>query len=122
MKQRYDKIPIRTVDTDVIVLAVTSAQRINITELWIAFCARKNFRYLPTHEMANALCLDRCVTLQCLMPSDSVVVTCCHILEAGANGLHGTCGVSMMKSHQLFVLWLLPRRPQMIGCVHWNDC
>ena len=35
MKQGYDKIPIRTVDTDVVVLAVTSAQRLNITELWI---------------------------------------------------------------------------------------
>ena len=63
MKQGYDKIPIHTVDTDVVVLAVTSAQRLNITELWIAFGARKNFQYLPAHEMAKALGLDRCVTL-----------------------------------------------------------
>ena len=64
MKQGYDKITdTRTVDTDVVVLAVTSAQRLNITELWIAFGARNNFRYLPAHEMANALGLDRCVTL-----------------------------------------------------------
>ena len=63
MKQGNDKIPIHTVDTDVVVLAVTSAQCLNITELWIAFAARKNFRYLPAHKMANALGLDRCVTL-----------------------------------------------------------
>ena len=63
MNQRYDKIPIRTVDTDVVVLAVTSAQRLNITELWIAFGARKNFLYLPAHEMASALGLNRFVTL-----------------------------------------------------------
>ena len=62
MKQGYDKIPIHTVDTDVVILAVTSAQRLNITELWIAFGARKNFRYLPAHKMANALGMDRCVT------------------------------------------------------------
>ena len=61
--QGYDKIPIRRVDTDVVVLAVTSAQRLNITELWIAFCALKNFRYLPAHEMTNALGPDQCVTL-----------------------------------------------------------
>ena len=54
MKQGYDKIPIRTVDADVVVLVVTSAQRLNITELWITFGARKNFRYLPAHEMASA--------------------------------------------------------------------
>ena len=38
---------------------MTSAQRLNITELWIAIGARKKFRYL----LANALGLDRCVTL-----------------------------------------------------------
>ena len=54
-------VSIRTVDTDVVVLAVTSAQRLNITELWIAFGAGKKFRYLPAREMANPLCPDRCV-------------------------------------------------------------
>ena len=54
MKQGYDKIPNRTVDT---------AQLLNITELWIAFGARKNFRYLPAHEMANTLGPNSCVTL-----------------------------------------------------------
>jgi len=47
----------------VVVLAVTSAQRLNITELWIAFGAGKNVRYLPAHELANALGPDRCVAL-----------------------------------------------------------
>ena len=63
MKQGYDKIPIRTVDTDVEILSMTSALRLNITELWIAFGARKNFRYLPANEMVNALGLDSCVSL-----------------------------------------------------------
>ena len=64
VKQGYDKLPIRAVDRGVVVHAVTSAQRLNITELSIAFGARKNFRYLPANEMANALGLDRCVTLR----------------------------------------------------------
>ena len=63
MKQGYDNISIRTVDTDVVVLAVTSAQRLNITELWCAFGARKKLRYLPAHEIANALGLNRCATV-----------------------------------------------------------
>ena len=63
VKQGYNKVSIRTVDTDVVVLAVASAQRLNITELWIAFDAGKNFRYLPAHEMADTLGPDRCVAL-----------------------------------------------------------
>ena len=63
MKQGYGKIPIRTVDTDVAVISMTPAQSLNITELWIAFGARENLRYLPAHEMANTLGLDSCVSL-----------------------------------------------------------
>ena len=63
LKRGYNKVSIRTDDTDVVVLAVISAQRLNITELWIGFCAGKNFHYLPAHEMANALGSDRCVAL-----------------------------------------------------------
>ena len=44
VKQGYIKVSIRTVDTDVVVLAVASAQRLNIAELWIAFGAGKKFR------------------------------------------------------------------------------
>ena len=63
LKHGYNKVSTRTVDTYMVVHAVTSGQRLNITELWIAFGAGKNFRYLPAHEMANALGLDRCVAL-----------------------------------------------------------
>ena len=107
MKQGYNKVSIQTVDTDVVVLAVASAQRLNITELWIAFGAGNNFRYLPAHEMADALVLIVVLLCQCFMPS--LVVTRCHVLEAGANALHWACGMPMTKSHQLSVPWLLPR-------------
>ena len=64
MKQGYDKVPIRIDDTGVVVLeVVTSTHRLNITELWISFGARKNFRYLPAHEMADTLGPYSCVTL-----------------------------------------------------------
>ena len=72
----------RTVDTDMVVLAMTSAQRLNITELWIAFGARKNFRYLPAHEMANALSLDRCVTL----PKFHAFTGCDTVSDFGSRG------------------------------------
>ncbi len=37
VKEGYTKVSICTVDTDVLVLAVTAAQRLDITELWVAF-------------------------------------------------------------------------------------
>ena len=38
-----DKVMIRTVDTDVVVLAVSNFYDINPRELWIAFGTGKNF-------------------------------------------------------------------------------
>ena len=58
--QGYDK---RTVDTDVVVLAVTSAQCLDISELWVAFGVGKNFKFLASHEIARVLGPDRCVAL-----------------------------------------------------------
>jgi hypothetical protein len=63
VNEGYTKVSIRTVDTDVVVLAVTAAQQLNIAELWVAFGTGKNFRHLAAHEMAKALGPDRCIAL-----------------------------------------------------------
>ena len=57
------RVSTRTVDTDVVVLAVASAQRLSLSELWIAFGTGKNFRFLACHEMARALGPHRCIAL-----------------------------------------------------------
>lgn len=51
----YRKILIRTVDTDVVVLAVSRLQDLNVDEIWIAFGTGKHFRYLPIHSIAEQL-------------------------------------------------------------------
>ena len=63
VKEGYTKVSVRTVDTDVLVLAVTAAQRLSITELWVGFGTGKNFRLLAAHEMARTLGPDRCIAL-----------------------------------------------------------
>ena len=62
MKQGYTKASIRTVDTDVVVLALAAAERLSIDELWVAFGTGKSFtsRFLAAHEMAQALGPDKC--------------------------------------------------------------
>ena len=52
----HHQIQVRTVDSDVVVLAVMVAQTLPAEdELWIAFGTGKNFRYLAAHEIAISL-------------------------------------------------------------------
>ncbi|CAC5367122.1 unnamed protein product [Mytilus coruscus] len=52
VKNEMQKIMIRTVDTDVVVIAVSAVHKLNITSLWMAFGVGKNFKYIPVHEIA----------------------------------------------------------------------
>ena len=63
VKDGNDKLSFRTVDTDVVVLAVTAVQRLDVSELWTAFETGKHFRFLAAHEMARSLGPDRCIAL-----------------------------------------------------------
>ena len=49
------KILIRTVDTDVVVLAIAHFFSIQAEEVWIAFSTGKKFRYIPIHKIATGL-------------------------------------------------------------------
>ena len=51
----HTSIVIRTVDTDVVVLAVSVVHKLQVPELWIAFGTGKKIRYLPAHDYARAL-------------------------------------------------------------------
>jgi len=52
----HHAILIRTVDTDVVVLAVSLAQRFQSEDkLWVAFGTGQSFRYLAAHEIAAGL-------------------------------------------------------------------
>ena len=46
---------IRTVDTDVMIIAISMFQHLGISELWIAFGTGKNFRYVPIHDIVKKL-------------------------------------------------------------------
>ena len=55
VKAGYNKVLICTVDTDVVVLAVASVQRLSDVELWITFGTGMSFLSLPVHELVHAL-------------------------------------------------------------------
>ena len=53
--QGYTKVTIRTVDTDVVVLAVSVVNPLHLEELWIAFGTGKAFRYIGAHTISSNL-------------------------------------------------------------------
>ena len=53
----FSSVNIRTVDTDVVILAVAHFQNLpDIEQIWIAFGSGKYFKYIPVHEIASELC------------------------------------------------------------------
>lgn len=51
----HKRFLIRTVDTDVVVLAVSLASRHHDIEIWVAMGTGKNFRYITVHDVARAM-------------------------------------------------------------------
>lgn len=51
----FKKIMLRTVDTDVVVIAVATFNDLALSELWVAFGVGKHLRYLPVHVIASSL-------------------------------------------------------------------
>ena len=118
VKQGYNKVSIRTVDTDVVVLAVASAQRLNITELWIAFGAGKNFRYLPAHELADALGPGRGIVL----PMFHAFTGCNAVSSFGGKGERTAWDMWNAYDEVTPALRALAATPATVNnWFHWND-
>ncbi len=57
--QGHQNVLIRTVDTDVVVLAISTFHLLSLSELWIAFGTKAAYRYIPIHEIARSLDWER---------------------------------------------------------------
>ena len=57
------KVSIRTVDTNVVVLATKAVECLGITKLWVVFDVGESFCLITTKEIANALGSQRCMAL-----------------------------------------------------------
>ena len=56
----HSKVAIRTVDTDVVVIAISCFHSLKVEELWIEFGVGKSRRWLPVHSYVHALGQDVC--------------------------------------------------------------
>ena len=59
----FDKVIIRTVDTDVVILSIANFHNLGPTELWISFGAGKHHRYIPAHQIAVNVGEEKCRAL-----------------------------------------------------------
>jgi len=57
------RIAIRTVDTDVVVLAIAYFNRLEVQELWVHFGVGKSVPLLAIHEISQLLGNDKCIAL-----------------------------------------------------------
>ena len=88
----FQKILLRTVDTDVVVLSVAAAAKFDIQELWVAFGTGKNFRYMPIHEIVASIGPSKSQALPIYWMRHSFV-----ILLQGERSQHGILGECSKK-------------------------
>ena len=62
-KHGYRRVMLRTVDTDVIVIAIGMYQQMNVTELWIEFGTGKFHRYVAVHEIVATLSPEKATAM-----------------------------------------------------------
>ena len=55
VKNQENNVVICTVDTDVVVVALSKLSKIIADELWISFGTGKHFRYIPIHDLFATL-------------------------------------------------------------------
>ena len=59
----HTRIMIKTVDTDVVVLAISCFERLGASQLWIALGSGKDLRYIAVHELVHILGTNCCNAL-----------------------------------------------------------
>ena len=60
MKRVYEENRHTNFDTDVVILAIAFAKKLEVEELWVAFGIGKHLPYLPIHKIASSLTTQKC--------------------------------------------------------------
>ena len=105
VRHGYSNASIRTVDTDVVVLAITPVNRLNLSELWVTFGLRRAsglslLTKLPTFSVPTDVKPCRCFML-------SLDMTRYPVLGAEEKKLHGSPGPPMKILRQHSLPWVI---------------
>ena len=114
------KVLIRTVDTDVVVLAIAYAKHLALQELWIAFGVGNHFRYLPIHKITTSLTEQQCEALPFFMLTQGVILS--YTLREKERRQLSKRGSQILKSMKSFVSYhLLEIQSLKNSVVSWSD-
>eukprot|EP00745_Piridium_sociabile_P014857 TRINITY_DN21914_c0_g2_i3.p1 TRINITY_DN21914_c0_g2~~TRINITY_DN21914_c0_g2_i3.p1 ORF type:complete len:617 (-),score=120.53 TRINITY_DN21914_c0_g2_i3:145-1995(-) len=89
----HKKVLLRTVDTDVVALAVAAVHSLEMEELWVALGTGRHLRYIAIHEVAHAL-----------GPSKSKCLPMFHSLT-GCDTVSSFNGIGKKKAWQVWSLF-----------------
>ena len=104
------KVLLRTVDTDVVVIAIAVSQTLSTLELWIAFGVGKNLRFLPVHEIASSLGPEKSKAL----PMFHAITGCDTVSSFSGKGKK-TAWKTWLSYHQVTSAFhLLSNRPESV--------
>ena len=74
VEQGHTKAYLRTVDSDVVVLAVNFFKELGFTELWIGLCTGKSYKDSPIYEITQMLGTQHCTVLPFVMHSQGAML------------------------------------------------
>ena len=63
-RNRLQRVTVNTSDTDVVVIAVSTFQQLDLVELWIRLGTGKHTRFIPIHEIVQNIGLEMSRCLQ----------------------------------------------------------
>ena len=109
-----------TVDTGVLVLAVSTVVCPEDTEIWVAFGTDKHLRYIPAHYIAKELGYEKARTL----PMFHAFTGCDTVSSFAVRGkrLHLTYGGLLKRSHLYFLLGRQTHQHSMTNaCLCWRN-
>ena len=84
VKNGLTKVSVRSVDTDVVVLAVALYKKLDAQDLWVAFGSEAHFHHAPVHELVASLHPRACVTL----PAFHALTGCDTVSAFSGRGKH----------------------------------
>ena len=102
------KVLLRTVDTDVVVIAIAVSQALSISELWITLAAGKNLRFLPVHEIVSSLGPKNRKLCRCSISLQAVIQF--HLFLGKIRKRHGKRGSHITRLQMLLTSCLTDQK------------
>ena len=115
-REGHSKVMVRTVDSDVVVIAISIFERLGLQELWIDFGTGKNRQFIPVHTVAQNLGPQKCHTLP-LFHAYTGCVTTSPFFGIGKRTAWATWEAFPQITHTLTVLMAHPEDLS-IDCIH----